>query len=345
MVARAVFETGKQKRFISSVCGGLSLRAFVGKYGNGLGVSYSAFKKYNSEALTLPQPLFEGLCRIGRVNPAKIKVKMEEDHWGAAKGGKRGINSLMERYGKGKLREWRSKGGRASNGGGNKLSGVTIPNAIDERLAEFIGACLGDGTITKYFIRIFADKRYAISYLEHLYSIAEEKFGVTPTIRIPDKRNIAYLEIRSKKVCGYFRDALNIPPGNKIKNRVRIPGGILADRGLRKACLRGLIDTDGSVSKRGGYMCLAFDSRNPGLLGQVNELGRGLGVFTYRYGGQVGTNSWPKIRKYFREVGSSSPAHIIRYVKRGEEGRFLYKRDVLKYLTDYKKYRIPFMGP
>ncbi len=344
-MARVVFEKGEQRKFIESVCGELSLKAFVREYGTKLDLSDSAFKKYNSEKLTLPQPLFTKLCKTGKVNPKKLKVKVFDDNWGAAKGGKNGIKSLMKKYGKRKLGEWRSKGGKASNGGGRKLSGVTIPGKIDARLAEFIGACLGDGTITNYFIRIFADKRYAIRYLEYLYSIAEEKFGLRPVIRIPNNRNIAYLEIRSKKICRYFRDSLNLPAGNKIKNKLRIPPEILLDKNLSKACLRGLIDTDGSISKRGEYMCLAFDSKNPGLLNQVNNLGKDLGIFTYKSNGQVGTNSWEKIRKYFGKIGSSNPAHIVRYAKRAEEGEFLYKRDVLKYLTDYKKYRIPFMGP
>jgi hypothetical protein len=42
-----------------------------------------------------------------------------------------------------------------------------------------------------------------------------------------------------------------IPYGDKIKGVAMIPNAVMEDRKLAICCLRGLIDTDGSVSKDG----------------------------------------------------------------------------------------------
>ncbi len=111
---------------------------------------------------------------------------------------------------------------------------------LDENFAELIGAYLGDGTLTKYFMRITADKRYCLSYLEHLNEIAEKALGIKPCIRIPPKRNIAYLEIRSKQFCDHLKDNLGLPFGNKIRNKAQIPKKIFGNKTLAKACIRGV---------------------------------------------------------------------------------------------------------
>ena len=62
-------------------------------------------------------------------------------------------------------------------------------------------------------------------------------------------------------------------------------------------------------------------------------------------GSHLGTNSWERIQKYFMGGGSSNLRHIIRFNEGLVNKKFLYKRDVLDYLEQYKSVKIPFKGP
>ncbi len=274
----------------------------------------------NNEERLLRSDIFEALCRLAGSNYSKHVETALDSNWGQV------------------------KGGTNSNAGGKGIIKIKKPK-IDEKFAELIGAYLGDGTLTKYFMRITADKRYCFSYLEYLAKLAEESIGLKATIRIPSKRNIAFLEIRSKQFCDYLKTDLGLLFGDKIRNKLQVPKEILCNETLAIACLRGLMDTDGSVSKRGNQPCLEFASRNPALLEQVWGLGLRLELFTHRNKEQVGTNSWSKIVKYFNVVGSSNKIHIIRFCERFSNGKLLRKTELLTYFKKYDAIRIPFVGP
>ena len=151
-----------------------------------------------------------------------------------------------------------------------------------------------------------------------------------------------YLEICSKKLCDFLHNDFKIPYGNKIKGNANIPKLIFNSKKLSIACLRGLIDTDGSVSKRGTYICLAFNSNNEIIKKQVLIIGKKLKFFSHEYKDEVGTNSWKKIIKYFNIAGSSNISHIIRFCERYYNKSFLYKKDVLNYYKLYNDIILPF---
>ena len=65
-----------------------------------------------------------------------------------------------------------------------------------------------------------------------------------------------FLEAHSLKLINFLEDK-GFKPGNKIKNKLRIPSWIKNNRKFLKACLRGLYDTDGSVYKLTGQEFLS----------------------------------------------------------------------------------------
>jgi len=318
-VKRIKLEAGKQRELIerAKAKNGLSWRVFA----NVLGVNCDYLRtELRHETRTLRAGLFEKLCKMaGKKYGPFIRVVLD-CNWG------------------------QRKGGANSNAGGKRGNKIKPPE-LNEKFAELIGAYLGDGTLTKYFMRITADKRYCLPYLEYLSRAAEDVLGIKPTIRIPSKRNIAYLEIRSKEFCSYLNGTLGLPFGDKIKNESKIPNAILADKKLATACLRGLMDTDGSFSKRGSYMCLEFTSYNPHILKGTWQIGERLGIFTHKNKVQAGTNSWQKIIKHFNIVGSSNRIHIIRFYERFYNGKLLYKTDLFRYFKKYDAIPLPFTGP
>ncbi len=337
---RVLFPLDKQREFIQNVCKEKSLRKFL--YDNKIEISYSAFKKYYSERSTMPLRVFDLICEIGKIEKSNLDFKIINENWGAVKGGKKGIKILFKKYDKRTLNKWRSIGGKNSNSGGREAKKISLSETVDEKIAEILGAHLGDGTLTKYFLRISGDKRYDIHYFSYLSSLIEETIKIKPTIRAENKRNTLYLEIRSREFCKEIHERFDIPYGDKIKGNASIPNEILENGNLMKACIRGLVDTDGSVCRRDNYICLAFDSRNEILINQVWNFCRKMNLFTYKFSEQIGTNSWKKIVKYFTIIGSSNMRHIIRFCERYENNKFLYKEEVLKHFNRYKAINLPY---
>lgn len=222
---------------------------------------------------------------------------------------------------------------------------IKIPD-IDTRLAEFIGVHIGDGTLTPNLLRISGNKLYDYHYFLYLQRLVLDLFGLKASIlfdrRRFNQRNTILLSIPSKKLAEFMHDVLGMPYGDKIRGKCRIPKEILRDDELTFACLRGLVDTDGSISRRDNYMCLSFDSHNPILLDQVWKIGNGIGIFTYRFKNQIGTNSWPRIVTYYKIIGSSNLSYIIRFSEKLYNNRRLYKTEVVNYFDMYKNKRLPF---
>ena len=121
---------------------------------------------------------------------------------------------------------------------------------------------------------------------------------------------------------------------------------VAENENLTIACLRGLIDTDGSVSRRGrngSQFCIQFTSHNKPLLKQVNKIGRELGIFTFYDKVGTGTNKWANILRYFEIVGSSNLKHIIRFHLR-TKGKTIYLNELPEYFKKdlYKNLDLPF---
>ncbi len=86
---RIKFRKGGQRKFLDLVLEKLmspSLRA-LGQYG--ISVKYQTLKSYYAENRTLPEELFEELCRLAGIDKNKLKIKLLEENWGKIKGGKR----------------------------------------------------------------------------------------------------------------------------------------------------------------------------------------------------------------------------------------------------------------
>lgn len=317
-------------------------------------VPYSTVKGYASESSLLPEDLFEYVTGLLCIDKNNLNVKYLDWNWGMKKGGKKGMFSLRKKY-PDKMNEWRRKGisKAIKNGthyGFKTLKKIKIP-LFNERLAEFVGVYLGDGTMTKYFIRISGDSRYDLFYFQHLQNLIYELFKLESAIAKDRRPNVnsIYLTIYSKELSSFFERKLDIKPGHKIKNNALIPEEILTNPELSLACLRGLIDTDGSISRRGRngeQFTIAFDSYNKNLVRQVNEISNKFGLFTFisKNGGQIGTNSREKILNYFKLVGSSNLRHIVRFYERFYNNHTIYQKEVVNYYQKdfYRGLKFPF---
>jgi hypothetical protein len=126
----------------------------------------------------------------------------------------------------------------------NGLIQVKLPK-YSRHLAEFVGICLGDGYVSKYqtaiTLNISADK----DYISYVVSITQLLF---PNIKISlinkQKENCIDIRLNSSIVANFFRD-MGIIPKNKI-----VPTWILSSIEYKKFCVRGLVDTEGSISQK-----------------------------------------------------------------------------------------------
>ncbi len=335
---RVVFKKESRKLFFSRILNGKSLRKFCRT--NEL--IYSTFKGYRQGHSTLPLDVFDRLVEINNINLDNITYEIIPATWWQSAAGKKGIRKLFQKYDERTLTAWRSKGGQ--NSPISNIKEINSPLCINENVAELLGAYLGDGTLTNYFIRISGDKRFDFPYFKYLVDLTKEVFDLEPTIRVEKHRNQLYLEIRSKAVCDYFKNVLGLKTGDKIRNKSTIPENVMKKKPLFFACLRGLVDTDGSVSKDGGILSIRFAAHNAALLNQLKESPFLSGIFTIKSSSkETGTRSFGKIIKYFSLAGSSNLRHVVRY-REYLKGNLLGKEEILSYYPNYKNIVLPFKG-
>ena len=326
---RVRLEKGEQNKLIQNL---------ANKYGSLKNISekwnlpYSMIKKYNQEIFLLPENLFNKLIYELEINLEKLNPSYLDFNWGMKIGGKNGMASLSSKYPH-KIREWRKLA--RSNSTASNIKEINLPE-INEKMAEFIGVYLGDGTLTPYSIKIAGDKRYDLPYFSYLSKLVLELFSLDSKIYYDRRSNTMCLVIFSKKLSNYFTEKFNLKPGDKIRNNSLIPRVIMENPSLSIACLRGLVDTDGSVSRRGrngSQFTVTFTNFNLNLLLQVKEITDKHNFFTFFSEKEkcIGTNNAYKIKRYFEMVGSSNLRHIVRYSERFNNKNTIYQSQVSEY--------------
>lgn len=192
----------------------------------------------------------------------------------------------------------------------NGLNKVTLPGK-SKLLAEFIGICLGDGYASGYQVGItlnFTADRIYILYVENL---ARNLFpGATFSVIKRKRENAIDIRINSKTVVTFLK-GMGI-----ISNAKEVPGWILKKEGYTRACVRGLFDTEGSISfklykSRKGisvYKQLNFRNANMILMKFVKDSLVNLGLKpTMTMKRSLYLSNHESIDTYREKVGFSNP--------------------------------------
>ncbi len=151
----------------------------------------------------------------------------------------------------------------------------------NEKLAELVGIILGDGHL---------HKKGELSYKDSLISISLN--------RIDDKEYVLYVEqllitIFNKKPRSHNRKgtkgidlklsgediidnliSMGLQTGDKVKNQVGVPRWIYSKPEYRRSCLKGLLDTDGSIfiNRRDKRLGIIFKNSSKPLVEDFKEL-------------------------------------------------------------------------
>ena len=84
---RIKFRKGKQREFIKKVIENTRCLSLRGLIQFGFDLSYSTLKSYYNENRTLPEDLFNDLCKISRISKESLKISYLDENWGQRIGG------------------------------------------------------------------------------------------------------------------------------------------------------------------------------------------------------------------------------------------------------------------
>ena len=298
---RIFLEKNKQKELIELAKGNLTWRELAKK------TNYSECYLVNElrkEKVSLSEKTYLMLCKLANLNFDKSIIRRLEDNWGRSKGGQNSSGSL-----------------------------IRLPEVkFDESLAEFVGAVLGDGHVEfyqpnkkvgVYHIRIAGDtvkdKDYHLNYLrplcKNLFNLEAREL-----LKIIAGNSGRYLDISSKELVKLFI-SMGLKSGDKIKNQSTIPDWIFDNNDYLRACVRGLIDTDGCIaqmSKRDSKLLrILFTNHNFTLLNDTRKAFVKLGFNPSKLmnNRQFYLSRQVERERYIKESGFSNQKHQNRYIK------------------------------
>jgi len=199
------------------------------------------------------------------------------------------------------------------------------PNVQYSRdLAEIVGIVLGDGNVFSYVKKgtgvatrgvSIAFHRDEESYFFRVRALLLSVFGEKASHVEHKTRNAHYLRLYGKGYVELFT-SLGIPPGNKIQNKITIPAWIFSNHTWLRACVKGLLDTDGSVHRTGKWTQICFKSHSSALLVDTRQALLQLGIFTSQATHKkIYVSRKEALHKLFKEIGFRNIKHELRFVQ------------------------------
>jgi hypothetical protein len=193
------------------------------------------------------------------------------------------------------------------------------PRSVE--LAKFIGIMLGDGSIrSKYQFTVSFNYKTDREFAEYVARLIKRLFAVEHIISKKKDGLGADIVVSSASVIDFLLEQ-GLKAGNKVKNQVDIPSWINGDMEFQKACLRGLVDTDGSLychkykvnNKWYEYLKLDFTSCSKPLLKSAYGIFLNLGIKASLKGVHITVSAKTEVNKYLATVGSSNTKFLDRW--------------------------------
>ena len=164
---------------------------------------------------------------------------------------------------------------------------------LNEGLAEFVGAFIGDGCMSRYYVQ--KEKRWRTAvlltghwnkdssyYIEEIKPVLEMNLGVSVRVYHRKDDDTVRCFVNGRKTIDFLRN-LGFSFGEK-SSKVTIPETIFSNPSLNLSCLRGIFNTDGSVYRRyskqyknhhrfySQYKVIQFSSKSKKLLEQIKKV-------------------------------------------------------------------------
>ena len=185
----------------------------------------------------------------------------------------------------------------------------------DANLAYVVGVAIGDGNLSNpngraVRLRVSCDAKYPLLIEKISFAIqaALPENKVSLIVRKNNCVDVSCYSNQWEEILGWKAKG-----GPKWAQQVSIPEWIRTDNSLSLSCIRGLIETDGSIFLDRGYKTVNFVTVIPSLANQVSDLIRKNGFSC-------------NTQKYIQKNGKIK--HTIRISKNAEE--FIRAVDVRK---------------
>jgi len=295
------------------------------------GIHSRTLNDWRREEHTIPLWVFNKLStKIDKEFKKDIEIK--DPFWYASKGSKIGWKAVLEKYGhvggdpeyrKQKWREWWEREGKYKESVIGIAKSIKIPR-FSKKLAEFTGIVMGDGSLTKYQLQLCFHKKDDKLYAEFVKNLIENIFKVPVSICYLKDEMAMKLVVSRKKLVEFCNTELMLPIGDKLRNRLDVSDWIKNNIEFQKACMRGLIDTDGCIfnevhnikGKKYSYKRLNFTSASLPLRRSVFLLFEQLGFLPkMRNDRSVQIEKKEKIERYFKVIGTNNPKHARRFTE------------------------------
>ena len=249
-----------------------------------------------NEKRLISEEAYYHLCNLSHQNYDKYIEEKLDNNWGRAKGG---LNSTRKE--------------------------VLLIKEKSKELAELIGIILGDGNIWikkggYYYLTIVGDAKKDRNYLlKYVKPLVKKLFKKEMHTREHRTNNELFLYIGSKDIV-FTLMQFGLKSGDKVKNNVGIPSWIFDSNEHVVACVRGLIDTDGSVCPITGrdYPYIWFSSAIPNLMEDFSKAMKQLGIKTSKWNikqkraSDIYIGSKEMIRKYLKTISFKNQLHLTK---------------------------------
>jgi len=182
-----------------------------------------------------------------------------------------------------------------------------------KELIEFLGILAGDGHMNyvSYEVTVTGHRQLDHNFLVlFVKPLIKKLFGISPyTV---EKNNVIYCRVYSKNLVDFLHVKYGVPIGSK-KNRLRIPPQFINTHDM-KYYLRGLFDTDGSISRHHkNSVSLEISSRTPEFLKDAQNGLILYGFNPYLRGKSLILYRRDEIDKFFRIIKPRNEKHLKRY--------------------------------
>lgn len=329
-MSRIVLCKGKQRNFLNrvhkeSILDWSEIAAICG-------VCERTVRDWRREKFYMKHESAQALFRKTSIRFCKPK-EILPDYWSAKRIASIGGKRRCEIYGNPGTREGRRKGGITTqrklreNPDLARKIGIKVRKVIKKPensvlLSEFVGILLGDGGITNHQVVITFNSKTDKQYSIYIQNLVKKLFGISSSIILRkwtnDKAN--NIVISGKNLVNFLlKKGLKV--GHKINNKIDIPSWIRNKREYKIACVRGLVDTDGSFyfykhkvnGKIYNNFAICFTNYSAPLLNSVYKIFRELKFNISRTNKRVYIHREKDIECYINIIGSHNQKHLNKF--------------------------------
>ena len=327
---RVIFPKGEQSKFLFEQTGKLELS--FGQLADKLGVNKRTVNDWRREEYSMPINVVQKICKISYTKMPE-NIRIESPFWYVNLGAEKGGLACLKKYGriggdqayqKKKWYEWWNKKGQYNHVGCIKGPlPIKIPK-FSVKLAEFAGIMIGDGGITKNQLFVSTNSIDDKEYGFYVKELIKKLFNVDASIYYVGGVNVMTIAVSRKKLVEFCNKKLGLHIGNKLKQGLDIPEWIRKNSEFEKACIRGIMDTDGCIfeechkikNKLYWYKRWNITSASSLLRKSIFEiLGKNGLSPKIRNNRCIQIEDADSIKKYFKIVGTNNPKHLNKYHK------------------------------